>query len=88
MRKAAVLGYLNTDILVKVDRAAMMNSLETRMPLLDHRVVEAAFRLPQTFKSRKGETKWLLRKILEKYVPRNFVDRPKMGFGIPLKIEY
>lgn len=78
------LSYLPDDILVKVDRAAMACSLETRIPLLDHRIVEFAFRLPLKIKCRDGRTKWPLRQILYKYVPPDFVDRPKKGFSVPL----
>ncbi len=78
------LSFLPDDILVKVDRAAMACSLETRIPLLDHRIVEFAFKLPFDFKFREGVTKWPIRQILYKYVPRNLVERPKQGFAIPL----
>ena len=76
--------YMSDDILAKVDRAAMANSLETRVPLLDHRVIEFAWRLPLHQKIRNGTGKWALRQVLYRHVPRAMIERPKKGFSIPL----
>jgi len=76
--------YMPDDVLVKVDRAAMSQSLESRAPFLSRDIVETAFALPMNLKIRDGQTKWILRQVLDKYVPRDLVERPKMGFGVPM----
>jgi len=77
--------YLKDDLLVKVDRASMLTSLEVRPPLLDHRLVEASLRLPMEFKTKKGQTKLLLKEILSQYIPRELYERPKKGFSVPMQ---
>jgi asparagine synthase (glutamine-hydrolysing) len=77
-------SYLPDDIFAKVDRASMAASLETRAPLVDHRVVEFAWRIPSAFNYENGRGKLLLKRVLDRYVPRAIIERPKMGFGVPI----
>lgn len=84
MMYADTVSYLPDDVLAKVDRAAMAVSLETRIPLLDHRVIEFAWRLPLHMKVRGREAKWLLKRVLYRHVPAALMERPKMGFGVPV----
>lgn len=83
MMVADTMTYLSGDILTKVDRASMAVSLETRVPFLDNAVFDLAWRIPTSYKIR-GENKWILRELLRRYLPSDLVDRPKMGFSVPL----
>ena len=78
-------NYLAGDILVKVDRSSMKNSLEVRSPFLNHKLVEDAFCMAQEIKLKNNSTKYILKDILSDLMPKNFVNRPKMGFAIPIE---
>lgn len=85
LAKTDIQSYLEGDILTKVDRATMQVALEGREPLLDHKIIEFGLSLPDEYKIRNGETKWVLRQVLNKHIPKELWDRPKQGFGIPVK---
>jgi asparagine synthase (glutamine-hydrolysing) len=88
MEKQAIFDlnfYLQDDLLTKVDRASMRHSLETRVPLLDHRIIEFALNLDPDLKYKNGTSKYLLKEVLYDYVPKELFDRPKQGFAIPLE---
>jgi len=84
MMHADFISYLPGDILCKVDRSSMYYSLETRAPFLNRELIEYAYSIPLSFKIREGESKWVLKEILRKYIPNEYIDRPKQGFGIPI----